>query len=356
MTRLKRVTNKIFGATASTIDDPTYGPEIGQFGSAKLGTYNATDDVAQIQGLSAWDNGWIDAVIPDQQYPTLPEMTGVGKVFSYQTSYLMQEGIAEWDSATEYCKDSIVKYVPEISSQSATASIGDSTGITGASVVLATFTSQITIDGSYTFTYDGNWKYNGLLVNLADYGISYTGTPAINDEIIVTLTTTYTRGDGVLYVSLTDNNLNNNPDGDTVNWEIFILGADKDLSNLTATGKTKVVTLAHELDYSNIIEVSTSSTTNTQTYTCTSDGIFVAMSTVTSNSPSTMISDTIIYSDNTATEKLSANGNYIYSNSRILEASCSWCFLKNETVYYSIYGSGGTVKCKAIFIPFKESL
>lgn len=122
MTRLKRITNKIFGNTASTTGSSDTGPEIGQFGSAKAGTYNATADVETIQALPAYEQGWIGAVIPDQQYPTLPEMTGVNKVLSYQTGYLMQEGIPEWDSGTTYYKNSIVKYAKVTTTQTTTVS------------------------------------------------------------------------------------------------------------------------------------------------------------------------------------------------------------------------------------------
>lgn len=99
MTKYSRVTAKVFGETASTTNTPK---EIGQFGSAKAGTYNATGDVATIQNLAAWSNGWVDAVTPTQQFPSLPEMTGVHKVLSYQEAYLLQQGIAEWDSSTIY--------------------------------------------------------------------------------------------------------------------------------------------------------------------------------------------------------------------------------------------------------------
>ena len=220
MTRLERVTNKIFGSTASIVGTEEFGPEIGQFGSAKLGTYVATNDIAQIQGLSAWDNGWIDAVIPNQQYPTLPEMTGFGKVVTQQISYLMQEGIAEWDASTTYYKESLVKYIPTTTTYSTSASIGDSTGITSASVVNNTFITQITLAGSYDFIYDGsNWTYDGLTTNLTLYGITYTGTPAEGDTITITLTVTVTLQELVLYRSLTDNNTNNNPQTSTANWK-----------------------------------------------------------------------------------------------------------------------------------------
>ena len=99
MAKLERITGKIFGATASSSGD---NPDIGQFGSAKAGTYNGTGNVAEIQALPAWDNGWIDAVTPTQQFPTLPEMTGVHKVLSYQNAYLLKEGMPEYDPGTIY--------------------------------------------------------------------------------------------------------------------------------------------------------------------------------------------------------------------------------------------------------------
>lgn len=99
MTKLQRITGKVFGATATATGDD---PEIGQFGSALAGTYNGTTDVATIQNLAAWSNGFIDAVTPSNQYPPLPEMTGFGKVLSHQNCYLLQQGIPEWDSATTY--------------------------------------------------------------------------------------------------------------------------------------------------------------------------------------------------------------------------------------------------------------
>ena len=230
MTRLKRITNKIFGNTASTTGSPDTGAEIGQFGSAKAGTYNATADVETIQALPAYEQGWIGAVIPNQQYPTLPEMTGVNKVLSYQTGYLMQEGIPEWDSGTTYYKNSIVKYAKVTTTQTTTASIGASTGITSASVNKNTFVSQISVDGNYTFTYNGtSWLYNGIATDLNIYGITYTGTPAENDTITVTLTTTTSIGDLTLYISLTDDNINHNPLTDTTYWKEFGLGGGSGL-------------------------------------------------------------------------------------------------------------------------------
>lgn len=99
MAKLERKTAKIFGENATSTGN---NPEIGQFGSAKAGTYNGTGDIAQIQALSAWSQGWAGAVTADQNFPPLPEMTGVQKVNSYQNAYLLQTGIPEWDSGTTY--------------------------------------------------------------------------------------------------------------------------------------------------------------------------------------------------------------------------------------------------------------
>ena len=107
MSKLLRTTAKVFGINASPADDATsQGPEIGQFGSALIGTYQGTADIATIQSLPAWSQGFIGAVTPTNQYPPLPEMTGFGKVLSYQSAYLYQQGIPEWDAGTVYYANS----------------------------------------------------------------------------------------------------------------------------------------------------------------------------------------------------------------------------------------------------------
>lgn len=190
MAKITRVTAKIFGETAdATLADP----EIGQFGSAKAGTYNGTADVATIQGLAAWSNGWVAAVTPTQQFPPLPEMTGVHKVLSYQNAYLLQQGIPEWDSATTY----------------------------------------------YT---------NGFCAK-----------------------------GGKLYVSLTDNNLNNDPASDTVNWKETITDIsekmDVDMSNMNAAQSAKDTIMGWMLpDYANKISVDSGQITTEKSYSAPSDG------------------------------------------------------------------------------------
>lgn len=114
MAELQRITGKLFGETADPTDDLILGPQIGQFGSALAGTYNGTADVATIQSLPAWSQGFIGAVTPNNQYPPLPEVTGALKVLSHQENYILQHGIAEWDSATDYYTNCYCSYNGEI--------------------------------------------------------------------------------------------------------------------------------------------------------------------------------------------------------------------------------------------------
>lgn len=104
MAKLTRVTGKVFGGSAPLA-------EIGQFGSAKEGTPTNTQDVATIQALSAYANGWGSAIISPRNFPPIEEVTGVLKTISYQTCYLLQEGLPVYDIGTEYYQGSIVKSV-----------------------------------------------------------------------------------------------------------------------------------------------------------------------------------------------------------------------------------------------------
>lgn len=107
MSILTRVTAKLFGGTA----DPNVVGEIGQFGSAKLGTKLNTADVATIQALSAYSKGWSAAVMTGRNFPPIEEVTGVLKTLSYQICYLLQEGAPAYDINTEYSNTSIVKVI-----------------------------------------------------------------------------------------------------------------------------------------------------------------------------------------------------------------------------------------------------
>ena len=77
--------------------------------------------------------------------------------------------------------------------EAATIDVGDSTGITGGSVVAATFGTKVNgLSGEYTFVYDGTgWTLNCVAAELTGtngYGVTVTGTPAANDIVVVTYT------------------------------------------------------------------------------------------------------------------------------------------------------------------------
>lgn len=100
MARITRKLQKIFALNSS---------DNGQFGSARAGTKVQTTDVEVLQALTAYGDGWNAATISSAKLPTLEEMQGLQYGLSYQIAYLMQEGIAEYQAATAYYIDSIVK-------------------------------------------------------------------------------------------------------------------------------------------------------------------------------------------------------------------------------------------------------
>ena len=73
--------------------------------------------------------------------------------------------------------------------ESIDVSIGDSTGITKATVTAATFKSKYDRSGEYMYTFDGtNWRENGEIINLADIGVAVTGTATSGDMIDINYT------------------------------------------------------------------------------------------------------------------------------------------------------------------------
>ena len=100
MAKITRATQKVFASNSANV---------GQFGSAQLGTKLLTKDLTTIQALTAFIDGWDDAVLTGQKLPTLQEMNGLQYLFSSQIAYIMQEGIPEYDSGTTYFTNSICK-------------------------------------------------------------------------------------------------------------------------------------------------------------------------------------------------------------------------------------------------------
>lgn len=92
------------------------------------------------------------------------------------------------DFVSTYSKDIVAAYVvtcrndksATISQTRGGTSLGDLT------IDVEKFSKMVSGDGSYGFEYGvGDWYHNSEVVNLEDYGISFTGTPHATDEITV---------------------------------------------------------------------------------------------------------------------------------------------------------------------------
>lgn len=102
MARLTRKNIKVFAGSASNN---------GIFGSLQANNPVKTNDVEQLQSLSAWEQGWNAATETSEELPPLEEIQGVTYVTTYEQAYLMQEGLPEWASTVIFYKGSLTKEV-----------------------------------------------------------------------------------------------------------------------------------------------------------------------------------------------------------------------------------------------------
>lgn len=93
MAKLPRKTLLQFGSTVNA------GSEIGQYGSYASPIYSS--DITVLQAGTAWPRGWAAETIATNR-PFLEDMNAVDFVFGYMLSYILQQGIAEYDSGTTY--------------------------------------------------------------------------------------------------------------------------------------------------------------------------------------------------------------------------------------------------------------
>ena len=109
MTKYNRPNGKLFGSSASNI---------GVFGSGQAGeTYTTTTDPNTANSLGThWEDGWNGAVVSQAPYtaPFIEDMNAVNYVNSYNSAYLLQRGIPEYDANEEYQADSVCTYNGEI--------------------------------------------------------------------------------------------------------------------------------------------------------------------------------------------------------------------------------------------------
>ena len=168
MTKIARVALSIFGLTGSATD-------FGKFGSEEAGSGVKTKDIALIQSLAAWGTGLSAAIYPGNKAPYMEDVNAALYVHSYQTAYILQEGIPEWDGSTTYFTGSIVK-------KTGTAELYSSIGDTNL---------NHTLPSAATDTY---WLFLGNIGNIYAYmnqAVKTNSTPTfaaatINGNITVT--------------------------------------------------------------------------------------------------------------------------------------------------------------------------
>jgi hypothetical protein len=95
MAKIVRAKQKIFG------DDVVAQDQHCVFGSLKAGSVAYSKDPATIQSLAAWGTGWKGATV-NNQAPVLQDENALHYLITRQIAYILQAGIAEYDSTTEY--------------------------------------------------------------------------------------------------------------------------------------------------------------------------------------------------------------------------------------------------------------
>ncbi len=102
MATIPRIFFERFGRTGPTDDYAV-------FGSKRAGDPTKTKDIAEIQSLEAWLLGLKDAILSSNRAAYLEDMNSLFLVFGYMLAYILQDGVADWDTQTEYRIGSIVK-------------------------------------------------------------------------------------------------------------------------------------------------------------------------------------------------------------------------------------------------------
>lgn len=98
MSRLSRITQLIFGSTATTNQLKVFGSLAA---SAPTNATNIGTGTGGVQNLSNYLAGWYAAVIGSAS-PTIQDMNSLFWMITSQLAYILQSGVPEWDSATTY--------------------------------------------------------------------------------------------------------------------------------------------------------------------------------------------------------------------------------------------------------------
>ena len=137
-------------------------------------------------------------LLTDETFRTQMEI--LNKNLSRLTGYVNGADITTFAQVSEYVREGIASTLFSVGDQfetekvkNITATVGNSSGITAATVDMPKFIEKLGIvkSGVFELTFNGAaWHTNDFdAVSLAEYGITTTGTPAENDKIAITITT-----------------------------------------------------------------------------------------------------------------------------------------------------------------------
>ena len=137
-------------------------------------------------------------LLTDETFRTQMEI--LNKNLSRLTGYVNGADITTFAQVSEYVREGIASTLFSVGDQfetekvkNITATVGNSSGITAATVDMPKFIEKLGIvkSGVFGLTFNGAaWHTNDFdAVSLDEYGITTTGTPAENDKIAITITT-----------------------------------------------------------------------------------------------------------------------------------------------------------------------
>lgn len=167
-----------WGLNTQAIEGTTitnYNPEV----VGSLNDYGIT--IFLISGVDSPDNG--DSIIITLQEADL-QYENNAKYYTQQAE-LSKQSIENLDASVEMLDENASPIVDktlieDVTVLSASENLGEIT------INKDTFISAVQDPGNYTFTYSGaNWIYQSNIISLANYGISYSGTAASGNSIVI---------------------------------------------------------------------------------------------------------------------------------------------------------------------------
>lgn len=183
-TKLSRYTQLIFGSGAGNAQIA----EFGSLAAAAPQTYSGTTITpAIVQTLSNYLQGWFGAVLGANS-PTIEDQNAICYLYAYQLAYLMQQGVAEWDTATNYwigsiAQDGVGNLYVSLTGSGTSPNVGNALSSTTNWRSIAGGTNLVSINPAtqspYTMTGVDNNKT--FLVNSANGAMQFNlPTPVVN--------------------------------------------------------------------------------------------------------------------------------------------------------------------------------